>query len=210
MKNLLLGTALVLAPFAASAQEVTISGGVAVATSYDLTANSGAEAEYPLSFYMQAEKNGFYGQLWFGLLPAASAPDQVEMDVVLGWSGEVSPGLELGVAYAAYFLDDSGYDTSELIGSLTYALSDKVSTTLEVAYDIEAEETDTSLGLDYALTDKWALHGLVGRETATPSTYYEVGVTYAVTEEVSLNVLFEDDDTAGNKGALTFTMAYDF
>lgn len=210
MKNLLLGTALVLAPFAASAQEVTISGGVAVATSYDLTAKSGAEAEYPLSFYMQAEKNGFYGQLWFGLLPAASAPDQVEMDVVLGWSGEVSPGLELGVAYAAYFLDDSGYDTSELIGSLTYALSDKLSTTLEVAYDIEAEETDTSLGLDYALTDKWALHGLVGRETATPSTYYEVGVTYAVTEEVSLNVLFEDDDTAGNKGALTFTMAYDF
>lgn len=210
MKNLLLGTALVLAPFAASAQEVTISGGVAVATSYDLTAKSGAEAEYPLSFYMQAEKNGFYGQLWFGLLPAASAPDQVEMDVVLGWSGEVSPGLELGVAYAAYFLDDSGYSSSELIGSLTYALSDKVSTTLEVAYDIEAEETDTSLGLDYALTDKWALHGLVGRETATPSTYYEVGVTYAVTEEVSLNVLFEDDDTAGNKGALTFTMAYDF
>lgn len=210
MKNLLLGTALVLAPCAASAQEVTISGGVAIATSYDLTAKSGAEAEYPLSFYMQAEKNGFYGQLWFGLLPAASAPDQLEMDVVLGWSGEVSPGLELGMAYAAYFLDDSGYDTSELIGSLTYALSDKLSTTLEVAYDIEAEETDTSLGLDYALTSKWALHGLVGRETATPSTYYEVGVTYAVTEEVSLNVLFEDDDTAGNKGALTFTMAYDF
>lgn len=210
MKYLLVGASLALLPVAASAQGVTISGGVAVATSYDLTANSGAEAEYPLSFYMQAESNGFYGQLWFGTLPAAAAPDQVEIDVILGYATEFSNGLGIDVGYAAYFLDDSGYSTAEIYAALSYGLTDQLTGSFEVGYDVEIEETYAELGLDFAITDMWSVQGLVGTESATNSTYYELGVTYAITDEVAFNVLYEDDDTPGNDGLITFTMSYDF
>lgn len=205
-----LGAALALSPMSASAQDVTVTGGVAVATSYDLTAKSGTEAEYPLSFYVQAEKNGFYGQLWFGTLPAALAPDQFETDVILGYGTELSNGLGLDLAYAAYFLDDTGYATAELIAALSYGFTDKLSGGLEVGYDVEIDETYTEISLDYALVDKWSLQGLLGYETAGKSTYYELGATYAITDEVAFNLLYEDDDTAGNKGLLTFTISYDF
>lgn len=209
MKYILLGAGIAMLPLAAAAQ-VTISGGAAVATSYDLTTDSNTEAEYPLSFYMQAETNGFYGQLWFGTLPSGSAPDKVEMDVILGYATEFSNGLGLDLSYAAYFLDDSGYATSELIAALSYGLTDSLSGSFEVGYDVEIEETYAEIGLDYALTDVWSLQGLVGTETATDSVYYELGVTYAITDEVAFNILYEDDDTSGNDGLITFTMSYDF
>jgi hypothetical protein len=209
MKYILLGAGLAMLPFAATAQ-VTISGGAAVATSYDLTTDNNTEAEYPLSFYMQAEKNGFYGQLWFGTLPSGFAPDKVEMDVILGYATEFSNGLGLDLSYAAYFFDDSGYDTAELIAALSYGLTDSLGGSLEVGYDVEIEESYVEVGLDYALTDVWSLQGLVGTETLTDSVYYELGVTYAITDEVAFNILYEDDDTTGNDGLITFTMSYDF
>lgn len=209
MKYILLGAGIAMLPFAATAQ-VSLSGGAAVATSYDLTTDSNSEAEYPLSFYLQAETNGFYGQLWFGTLPGASAPDKVEMDVVIGYATEFSNGLGVDLAYAAYFLDDSGYDTAELIAALSYGLTDTLSGSFEVGYDVEAEESYAEIGLDYALTDVWSLQGLIGTETAGDSVYYELGVTYAITDEVAFNILYEDDDTTGNDGLITFTMSYDF
>lgn len=212
MKHILLGlgASLALLPVAASAEGVNLSGGVAVATSYDLTTDSNTEAEYPLSFYMQAEKNGFYGQLWFGSLPSGFDPDQFEIDVIIGWGTEFSNGLGLDLSYAAYFLDDSGYDTAELIAALSYGLTDSLSGSFEVGYDVENDETYAEVGLDYALTDSWSLQALIGTETAADSTYYELGATYAITDEVAFNILYEDDDTTGNDGLLTFTLSYDF
>jgi hypothetical protein len=212
MKHILLGlgASLALLPVAASAEGVNLSGGVAVATSYDLTTDSNTEAEYPLSFYMQAEKNGFYGQLWFGSLPSGFDPDQFEIDVIIGWGTEFSNGLGLDLSYAAYFLDDSGYDTAELIAALSYGLTDSLSGSFEVGYDVENDETYAEVGLDYALTDSWSLQALIGTETAGDSTYYELGATYAITDEVAFNILYEDDDTTGNDGLLTFTLSYDF
>jgi hypothetical protein len=209
MKYILIGAGIALLPMTAAAQ-VSLSGGAAVATSYDLTTDSNSEAEYPLSFYMQAESNGFYGQLWFGTLPSGSAPDKVEMDVVLGYAAELSNGLGYDVAYAAYFLDDTGYATAELIAAFSYGLTDSLSGSFEVGYDVEIEETYTEVGVDYALTDVWSLQGLVGTESAADSVYYELGVTYAISDEVAFNILYEDDDTTGNDGLITFTMSYDF
>ena len=214
MKHILLAAPFALLPFAASAQDITISGGVAVATSYDLTADAGAEAEYPLSFYLQAEKNGFYAQLWFGMLANAglfaAAPDKIETDIIIGWAGALSDKVEIDLSYAAYFLDDSGYSTSELIAALGFSATDALSLGLEVGYDIEVKESYVEASAGYAITDKWSLGAMLGHETAAGSNYWELGVTYAVTEEVALNILFEDDNTAGNDGVLTFTMSYDF
>ncbi len=210
MKHLLLGAGLALLPLSAAAQAVNISGGVAVEAAYDLTANSGTEAEYPLSFYMQAEKNGFFGQLWFGTLPATLAPDQVEIDIAVGYSKELASGLGVELAYWAYFLNETGYSTAEIIGTLSYGFTPKLSGSLEVGYDVEAEETYTELGLDFALTDKWSLQGVVAYETTFNKNYYELGVTYAITEEVAFNVLYEASDVAGVNDLLTFTMSYDF
>lgn len=208
MKYILLGAGLAMLPFAATAQ-VNLSGGAAVATSYDLSTDSNTEAEYPLSFYMQAEKNGFYGQLWFGTLPSGSAPDKVEMDVILGYGTELSNGLGLDLSYAAYFLDDSGYDEAELIAALSYGFTDSVSGSLAVGYLVESEDSYIEAGVDYALTDAWSLQGLLGTDS-TDVIYYELGVTYAISDEVAFNILYEDDDTTGNDGLITFTMSYDF
>ena len=208
MKYILLGAGLAMLPFAATAQ-VSLSGGAAVATSYDLSTDSNTEAEYPLSFYFQAETNGFYGQLWFGTLPGGSAPDKVEMDVILGYGTELSNGLGIDLSYAAYFLDDSGYDESELIAALSYGLSDSLSGSLAVGYLVESEDSYVEAGVDYALTDAWSLQALLGTDS-NDVIYYELGVTYAISDEVAFNILYEDDDTTGNDGLITFTMSYDF
>jgi hypothetical protein len=208
MKYILLGAGLAMLPIAATAQ-VTISGGAAVATSYDLSTDSNSEAEYPLQFYMQAESNGFYGQLWFGTLPSGFAPDKVEMDVILGYGTEFSNGLGIDLSYAAYFLDDSGYDEAELIAALSYGLSDSLGGSLAVGYLVESEDSYVEVGLDYALTDAWSLQGLLGTDS-NDVVYYELGVTYAISDEVAFNILYEDDDTTGNDGLITFTMSYDF
>lgn len=194
-------------PFAATAQ-VTLSGGAAVATSYDLSTDSNTEAEYPLSFYLQAENNGFYGQLWFGTLPGGGA-DKVEMDVILGYGTELSSGLGIDLSYSAYFLDDSGYDEAELIAAVSYGLSDSLGGSLAVGYLVESEDSYIEAGLDYALTDAWSLQALLGTDSADV-IYYELGVTYAISDEVAFNILYEDDDTTGNDGLITFTMSYDF
>ncbi len=208
MKYILLGAGVALLPMTAMAQ-VTISGGAAVATSYDLSTDSNAEAEYPLQFYMQAESNGFYGQLWFGTLPSGFAPDKVEMDVILGYGTEFSNGLGIDLSYSAYFLDNSGYDEAELIAALSYGLSDSLDGSLAVGYLVESEDSYVEVGVDYALTDAWSLQALLGTDS-TDVVYYELGVTYAISDEVAFNILYEDDDTTGNDGLITFTMSYDF
>jgi len=205
MKYILLGAGVALLPMTAMAQ-VTISGGAAVATSYDLSTDSNAEAEYPLQFYMQAESNGFYGQLWFGTLPSGFAPDKVEMDVILGYGTEFSNGLGIDLSYSAYFLDDSGYDEAELIAALSYGLSDSLDGSLAVGYLVESEDSYVEVGVDYALTDAWSLQALLGTDS-TDVVYYELGVTYAISDEVAFNILYEDDDTTGNDGLITFTMS---
>ena len=63
--------------------------------------------------------------------------------------------------------------------------------------------------MDYALTDAWSLQALLGTDS-TDVVYYELGVTYAISDEVAFNILYEDDDTTGNDGLITFTMSYDF
>ncbi len=208
MKYVLLGAGLALLPFAAAAQ-VNISGGVAVATSYDLNTDSNAEAEYPLSFYLQAERNGLYGQLWFGTLPSTLSPDKVEMDVILGYATEFGNGLGLDLSYSAYFLDDSGYAESELIAALSFGLSDRLDGSVAVGYLVEAEDSYIEAGLDYSLGNAWSLQALLGTDS-TDLIYYELGVTYAITDEVAFNILYEGDDTSGNDGLITFTMSYDF
>ncbi|MDG1127940.1 hypothetical protein ABWH93_00630 [Seohaeicola saemankumensis] len=208
MKYILLGAGLAMLPFAATAQ-VSLSGGAAVATSYDLTTDSNSEADYPLSFYLQAETNGFYGQLWFGTLPGGSAPDKVEMDVILGYGTELSSGLGIDLSYSAYFLDDSGYDEAEVIAAISYGLSDSLSGSLAVGYLVESEDSYIEAGVDYALTGDWSLQALLGTDSSDV-IYYELGVTYAISDEVAFNILYEDDDTTGNDGLITFTMSYDF
>jgi hypothetical protein len=188
--------------------QVNISGGAAVATAYDLTADRGTEAEYPLTFYMQAESNGFYGQLWFGTLPGGGT-DKVEMDVILGYGTEFSNGLGVDLSYSAYFLDDSGYDEAELIAALSYGLTDSLGASLAVGYLVESEDSYVEVGVDYALTEDWSLQALLGTDS-NDVVYYELGVTYAITDEVNFNILYEDDDTTGFDGFITFTMSYDF
>jgi long-subunit fatty acid transport protein len=132
------------------------------------------------------------------------------MDIALGYSTRLASGLGLELAYWAYFLNDTGYATAEVIGTVSYNVTDKLGVSLEVGYDVEAEETYTELGFDYELTDKWSVQAVAAYETAADSNYYELGVTYAINDEVAFNVLYEDDDVTGNDGLLTFTMTYDF
>ncbi len=63
MKYIVLGAFFALLPVAALAQGINLTGGVAVESAYDLTTDTGTEAEYPLSFYINAEKNDFFAQL---------------------------------------------------------------------------------------------------------------------------------------------------
>lgn len=207
------GVSLAILPAAANAEGVNLSGGVALASSYDLTTSSSTQADYPLSFYMQLEKKDFYGKLWLGTLPSSLSSDEFEIAFTLGWSTHFNNGVGLDLSYTESFMEvykDRVYDSADLVAVLSYGMTDGLVGSFEVGYDLENEKTYAELGLDFALNDRWSLQGLSGTESSDGFNYYEFGATYAVSDKVAFNILYEGDETSGNNGLLTFTLSYDF
>jgi len=207
------GVILVVLPAATNAEGLNLSGGVALASSYDLTTSSSTQAENPLSFYMQVEKEGFYGHLWLGSLPSGLSSDEFEIDFTLGWGTHFDNGIGLDLSYTHSFVEvykDRVYDTADLVAVFSYGVTDGLVGSLEVGYDLENENSYGELGLDFTLNDRWSLKGQSGIEPGGGSSYYELGATYSVSNELNFDILYEGDETAGNKGLLTLTLSYDF
>ncbi|WP_175545229.1 TorF family putative porin [Thalassovita taeanensis] len=185
---------------------MSVTAGVAATAAYD-TSDGLNHSENILEGYIEAEMNGIYGGVWIGSLEDDPA-DDAEIEVYLGYGGDISDRLGYDISLTGYYLNDSGYQNYDITTALSYAFNDSVTGSLELAYDPDNEDLDRSIELEIALTDRVWLRGLVGESDADANTYAELSVGYALTDAAALELLYEDaDDSAGT---LSFIVSYDF
>lgn len=205
--SILATSAFVAAP--AAAQDIELSGNVALTTDYrfrgvsftdgDIALQGGIDAALPSGFYVGTWASNISGDPEFG---------ELELDLYAGWAGEVSGvALDASLYYYVYPTGDVPADTDyfEPTASIGTTLG-PVGATLGVAYaweqaslgdednfyvytDFEAGIPDTPVSISAHLgyTD-----GVFATQGDGTSFDWGVGASYAVTDALSLSVNYVD------------------
>ncbi|MYM53861.1 hypothetical protein [Thalassovita mangrovi] len=199
-------SALALLPFAAQADGLALTAGVAATAAFDTT--DGLEhVENTVEGYIEAELNGFHGGIWIGSL-YDDPTDDFEYELSLGYGADINDTFAYDITATGYYLDDGGYQNYDIAVELAAALSDNAGAAFGLAWDPDAETLETTLGLEYALTDKITIAGEVGHSEADDNNFGEIGVSYALTDSAAVELLYEDADD--DDGTLSLTVSYDF
>ena len=93
------------------------------------------------------------------------------------------------------FPNDTASNYGELGLSLGKSLNDKLSTTLDLAYDPQGALGKAHLGLEYGLTDKVSVEGKVGLEQnagAASTKEWELGLSYALSDKSKVALIYYD------------------
>jgi uncharacterized protein (TIGR02001 family) len=163
MRNLLVLGALAAATAApAIAQEVTISGNVALTTDYQWRNRTQSNQDYAVSggFDLSTE-SGFYAGVWASSL--GDAAPSIEADFYAGYAFEAGGvGLDIGAIYYAY-PDDS---VSDLNFWEVYVAASKEFGALGLGgslnFDPDNETVYADVSLSYALSDAFSFSGGYG------------------------------------------------
>ena len=209
MKTLVVSTAMIalFLPHALLAEDLSFGGGVIVTSnslSDGLSDTSNSPAIQP---YFELAKNGFYAGVW-----ATNLKDDVgnraEFDLSLGYRGETGSGLGYDLGYTQHFYDKTHAASSELAVSLGVPVSDRLSLSGEVSYDLVEKTFGESLGAEFVLADAWTLHADVGRADPATSVNWGAGVGYALDDWTTLD--FQVQDTASTSPLVALSVNYAF
>jgi len=176
-----------LLPIMASADGLTLSGGVAATAAFD-TANGLSHSENTVEGYIEGELNGVHAGVWIGSL-FDDPTDDAEYELSLGYGGNISDTLGYDITATRYYLNNGGYQSYDIAFELSAVLNGRTNGALEVTWDREAETIETTIGLEYALTDKFTLAGEIGRSEADNNMFGEIGISYDLTEKTALELL---------------------
>jgi uncharacterized protein (TIGR02001 family) len=209
MKMLVVSTAMIalLVPSAVLAEELSFGGGVKVTSNYlsdGLSQTGNSPAIQP---YFEIAKNGFYAGVWASNLKD-DVGNRAELDLSLGYRGEVGSGLGYELGYTQHFYDKTRAASSELAVSLGIPVTDLLSVSGEVSYDLAEKTFGESLGAEFVLADAWTLHADVGRADPSASVNWTAGVGYALDDRTMLD--FQVQDTASTSPLLGLSVNYAF
>jgi uncharacterized protein (TIGR02001 family) len=190
----------------AAAAATFVACGASVALAQDVSVYGGAELEFTfdeygpdtgtgtyLSGYLELERSGFYAGLW-----GQVADDETlnEVDVYLGYRNELASGVSYDFGYTRYIYPNAGGDCcGELTASLGVPIGDKLSTTLDLAYDPDASLGNAYVGVAYQATDKFGLsanYGVYEVADAASEQEWDFGVTYGLTDEAAVDLRYYD------------------
>lgn len=180
--------------------------GTGGATAQDLSVYSGAELEFLfdedgpdtgtnsyLSGYFEIEKSGFYAGVWGQV---ANDDTLNEVDIYLGYRNELASGVSYDFGYTRYiYPNDGGNCCGELTASLGVPIGDKVTTTLGLAYDPDAELGNAYVEIAYQATDKFGVsanYGVYEVDAAPSEQEWDLGVTYSITDEAAVDLRYYD------------------
>jgi uncharacterized protein (TIGR02001 family) len=181
-----------LAASGALAQDVAVYGGTELEFTFDENGPDTGTATY-LSGYLELERNGFYGGIW-----GQVADDDTlnEVDLYLGFRNELASGVSYDFGYTRYiYPNDGGNCCGEVTASLGVPIGDKLSTTLDLAYDPDSELGNAYVELAYQATDRFGIsanYGVYEVEEAPSEQEWDFGVTYSLTDEAALDLRYYD------------------
>ena len=245
VRSLLAATVLAGSAFAATPafaqddeSEITVSGNVALVSDYRFRGVSLSAGDPAIQGGIDiGHSSGFYIGTWGSSIEGGASYGELELDIYAGWSGTLTPGLDLdvGLLYYAYPAKTNGFgpvDYFEPYMSLSTTLG-PVGATVGVAYawdqdslgdddnlyvytDLEAGIPDTPLSLSAHLgyTDGVLAPDLLAGGTDGSGIDWSVGASVTFLGGLSLGVAYMDTEGASvsdfTDDAVVGTLSYSF
>ena len=192
MRTILGMTALAFSAGLAAAQDVVVYGGAELEFLHEEFGPGTGTSSY-LSGYVEVETRGFYAGLW-----AQVADDDLmdEVDLYLGYRAETAGGFSYDIGYSRYYYPNDGGDCcGEITLALGMPVGDKLSATLDLAYDPEAELGNAYVGAAFAVTDTVEMsanYGVYEVDAAPSEQEWDLGATYYIGEETAVDARWYD------------------
>lgn len=175
-----------------AAQDVVVYGGAELEFLYEEYGPGTGTSSY-LSGYVELEASGFYAGLW-----GQVANDDLmnEVDLYLGYRNETAAGLSYDFGYTRYYYPNDGGDCcGEITLALGMPVGEKLSATLDLAYDPEAELGNAYVGAAWTVTDAIELsanYGTYQIEAAPSEQEWDLGATYYIGDETAVDLRWYD------------------
>jgi hypothetical protein len=185
-------TILVLAAGSAQAQEFFLYGGAKLEFRIEEDGPGTGNNTF-LSTYLEAESNGFYAGLWGRVVN-----DELrnEVDVYVGYRNETAGGLSYDFGYTRYIYPNDGGDCcGEVTASFGLPVGEKLTTSLDLAYDPVASLGNAYVEVAYAVTDAFevsANYGVYEVDAAPSEREWDLGLTYYPSDETALDLRYYD------------------
>lgn len=200
------------------AQDVEVSGNVALTTDYVWRGWTQANSDPAIQGGFDLSAGSFYAGTWASTVDFGDATDtNLEVDFYAGFAGEMESGLgwDVGFVYYAYpDSSDSDLDFVEVYGGLSYELEGGVGIGATVYVDPDNETVYAEAGAGFSLTDALSADANIGKylDGFDEATNFNVGATYATPVGVDVDLRFTYVDEDGNGGeddalVLTFSKA---
>ena len=192
MRTILGMTALAFSAGLAAAQDVVVYGGAELEFLHEEFGPGTGTSSY-LSGYVEVETRGFYAGLW-----AQVADDDLmdEVDLYLGYRAETAGGFSYDIGYSRYYYPNDGGDCcGEITLALGMPVGDKLSATLDLAYDPDAELGNAYVGAAFAVTDAVEIsanYGVYEVDAAPSEQEWDLGATYYIGEETAVDARWYD------------------
>jgi len=213
-KYLLAGAASLFIATPALAQEVSVSGNVAISSEYVWRGVTQSNGDLAISGGFDLEAGNFYAGTWMSNVDFEDSSDtNIEWDFYAGFGGALTETAwwDVGVIYYAYpDADDLDYDFVEVYGGIGNDFASGLSLSGYVYLDPDNENVYIEGAAGFALTDSFGVDGTVGNysfDGGGDYTTFSVGATYATPVGLDLDLRYWDTDIDGNEDAVVFTVS---
>lgn len=198
--------ALALTAGGAAAQDLSVYGGGELELAFDEDGPDTGTNSY-LKAYLEMESRGFYAGIWAKI---ANNDLSNRADLYLGYRNELASGLSYDVSYYRYtYVNDTASNYGELILSLGMPLGDRLSATLDLAYDPENSLGNAYVGAAYAAADKLEIsanYGVYEVADAASEREWDFGATWSLSDETAVDLRYYDgSEYAGSYVGLSLT-----
>ncbi|WP_333816449.1 TorF family putative porin [Tabrizicola sp.] len=183
--------ALALTAGSAGAQDLSLYGGGELEFAFDEDGPDTGTNSY-LSAYLELESRGFYAGIWGQVADDALAD---EVDLYLGYRTTLASRIGYDIGYIRYLYPNDVGDYGELTLGLEAPAGDKLSLSLDLAYDPENKLGNAYVGAAFAASDKLELsanYGIYEVAEAPSETEWDIGATWALTDELGVDLRYYD------------------
>ncbi len=111
------------------------------------------------------------------------------------------------MSYTQHFFNKTHQFSGELAGALDYSVSDKLTLSGELSYDLSEKGLGVGLGAAFALNQNWTVYADIGRPDPASSVFWDGGVQYAVTDRIKLDLQYQDTRASQALVAVSVTYA---
>ena len=198
----------------ALAQEVSVSGNVAIGTDYVWRGITQSNEDMAISGGFDLEAGNFYAGTWASNVDFEDSSDtNIELDFYGGFTGDLSETVswDVGMIYYTYpDADDLDYDFLEIYGGLSTELEGGLGLSGYLYWDPDNENIYVEAAAGYSFTDTVGVDASVGNysfDGGGDYTAFSLGLGVATPVGLDLDFRFWSADASGVDDSFVFTVS---